>query len=111
MAIVRAVSLSATRIIFDEPTAALEHGISQVHSLIRGLRDDGITVIFISHNFEEVMGLADLVWVMRHGKAVTSRRASDTTGLEHDAIRDRRCRWLLTTRTHAARPTRGAENS
>jgi len=32
------------------------------------------------------MGLADLVWVMRHGKAVTSRRASETSGLQLVAL-------------------------
>lgn len=87
VAIVRAVGWGAKVIIFDEPTAAL--GVkesAEVHALIKGLRDEGITVIFISHNFEEVMGLADLVWVMRHGKAVTSRRCSETSGLELVAL-------------------------
>lgn len=87
VAIVRALGWGAKIIIFDEPTAAL--GVkesAEVHALIKGLRDEGITVIFISHNFEEVMGLADLIWVMRHGKAVASRWRIETTGLELVAL-------------------------
>ena len=87
VAIVRAMGWGAKTIIFDEPTAAL--GVkesAEVHTLIKGLRDEGITVIFISHNFEEVMGLADLIWVMRHGKAVASRQRTETTGLELVAL-------------------------
>ena len=83
VAICRAVAWGAKVIIFDEPTAAL--GVkesAEVHELILGLRAQGITVILISHNFEEVMGLADLVWVMRQGRAIASRRTSETTGPE-----------------------------
>ena len=83
VAICRAVGWGAKVIIFDEPTAAL--GVkesAEVHKLIASLKDQGITVILISHNFEEVMGLADLIWVMRQGKAVASRIASETTGVE-----------------------------
>ena len=87
VAIVRAVGWGAKTIIFDEPTAALGvKELAEVHTLIKGLRDEGITVIFISHNFEEVMGLADLIWVMRHGKAVASRQRTETTGLELVAL-------------------------
>lgn len=87
VAICRAVAWGAKIVIFDEPTAAL--GVkesAEVHTLIRGLREEGITVILISHNFEEVMGLADLIWVMRQGRAVASRRSSETTGLELVAL-------------------------
>ena len=81
VAISRAVGWGAQVIIFDEPTAAL--GVketAEVGHLIERLKSQGITVIIISHNFEEVLQLADLVWVMRHGKAVASRNASEVTG-------------------------------
>ena len=87
VAISRAVAWGANVVIFDEPTAAL--GVkesAEVHTLIRKLRDEGISVILISHNFEEVMGLADLIWVMRQGRAVASRRGVDTNGLELVAL-------------------------
>jgi D-xylose transport system ATP-binding protein len=83
VAICRAVAWGAGIVIFDEPTAAL--GINEsaeVHRLIKGLKAQGVTVIIISHNFEEVMDLADTVWVMRQGRAVASREISQTTGAE-----------------------------
>jgi D-xylose transport system ATP-binding protein len=83
VAICRAVSWGAKVVIFDEPTAAL--GVkesAEVHKLIKSLKDHGVTIIIISHNFEEVMDLADLIWVMRQGRAVASRKASETTGAE-----------------------------
>jgi D-xylose transport system ATP-binding protein len=87
VAISRAVGWGAKVIIFDEPTAAL--GVketAEVGHLIEKLKEQGITVIIISHNFEEVLQLADLVWVMRQGKAVTSRKVSEVTGRELVAL-------------------------
>ena len=83
VAICRAVAWGAKIVIFDEPTAALGPNESaEVHRLITQLREQGITVILISHNFEDVMGLADIIWVMRQGRAIASRKASETTGRE-----------------------------
>lgn len=87
VAISRAVGWGAQVIIFDEPTAAL--GVketAEVGHLIQRLKDQGITIIIISHNFEEVLQLADLVWVMRQGRAVTSRNVSEVTGRELVAL-------------------------
>jgi D-xylose transport system ATP-binding protein len=83
VAICRAVTWGARVIVLDEPTAAL--GVTEseeVHQLIRRLKAQGITVIFVSHNFEEIMALADHMWVMRQGTAVAGRRASETNGTE-----------------------------
>lgn len=87
VAISRAVGWGAKVIIFDEPTAAL--GVkesAEVSHLIQRLKDQGITVIIISHNFEEVLQLADLVWVMRQGSAIASRRANEVTGRDLVAL-------------------------
>jgi D-xylose transport system ATP-binding protein len=87
VAISRAVGWGAQVIIFDEPTAAL--GVkesAEVAHLIERLKSQGITVIIISHNFEEVLNLADLVWVMRHGRAIASRKASEVTGRDLVAL-------------------------
>jgi D-xylose transport system ATP-binding protein len=83
VAICRAVGWGAKLIIFDEPTAAL--GVkesAEVHALIKRLKDQGISIIIISHNFEEVMDLADLIWVMRQGRAIASRKVAETSGRE-----------------------------
>lgn len=87
VAISRAVGWGAQVIIFDEPTAAL--GVketAEVGHLIERLKTQGITVIIISHNFEEVLQLADYVQVMRHGRAVASRKASEVTGRDLVAL-------------------------
>lgn len=87
VAICRAVGWGAKLIIFDEPTAAL--GVkesAEVHSLIKRLKDQGISIIIISHNFEEVMDLADLIWVMRQGRAIASRKVGETSGRELVAL-------------------------
>ena len=87
VAICRAVGWGAKLVIFDEPTAAL--GVkesAEVHALIKRLKDQGISIIIISHNFEEVMDLADLIWVMRQGRAIASRKVAETSGRELVAL-------------------------
>jgi simple sugar transport system ATP-binding protein len=80
VAVARA-AMWATRVVFmDEPTAAL--GVVQrgrVLEVIRRIRDGGITVVLISHNMPEVLGVADRVEVLRLGRRVARYRAADTT--------------------------------
>ncbi|HEX4222679.1 MAG TPA: ATP-binding cassette domain-containing protein [Pseudonocardiaceae bacterium] len=81
IAISRAISWGSTLVIMDEPTAAL--GVREtraVEELIRRLREEGITVLLISHDFDQVMRLSDQVWVMRQGTVAGGRRTSETTG-------------------------------
>src|SRR5262249_26158080 len=62
----------AKLVILDEPTAAL--GVTQtrvVLDLIRRLRDQGIAVIVISHNLNDVQSVADRVAVLRLGQMVS----------------------------------------
>jgi simple sugar transport system ATP-binding protein len=83
IAICRAAGFSSKLVVMDEPTAAL--GVQEterVEGLIRQLRDDGRSVLLISHNFEQVMRLSDQVWVMRAGACVGGRRTAETTGEE-----------------------------
>ena len=54
----------------------------RVEELIQGLREKGMTILLISHNFDQVMRLADGVWVMRAGRTVGHRQTADTTGEE-----------------------------
>ncbi|MGO3759033.1 MAG: ATP-binding cassette domain-containing protein [Agrococcus casei] len=83
VAIARAVAWGSTLVIMDEPTAAL--GVrerTEVEQTITQLRDQGRSFILVSHSFDQVMRVADAVWVMRHGRAVAHRRIADTTGEE-----------------------------
>jgi len=87
VAICRAAGFSSTLVIMDEPTAALGvQETARVEQLITRLRDDGHAVLLVSHNFDQVMRLADQVWVMRAGRCVAGRRIAQTTGEEIVAL-------------------------
>ena len=87
VAICRAAGFSSTLVIMDEPTAALGvQETARVEALISRLRDDGHAVLLISHNFDQVLRLADQVWVMRAGRCVAGRRITQTTGAEIVAL-------------------------
>jgi len=69
--IVKALSLNADIIVMDEPTSALsERETERLFSLMRSLKEQGVTIIFISHRIEEVFAIADRVTVLRDGELV-----------------------------------------
>jgi simple sugar transport system ATP-binding protein len=85
--IARAAGRDSKIVIMDEPTAALGvQETARVEQVVRTLRDSGVAVLLISHNFDQVMRLADHVWVMRAGNAVAERRTSHTSGDELVAL-------------------------
>ncbi|MEJ2637585.1 MAG: sugar ABC transporter ATP-binding protein [Calditrichia bacterium] len=66
--IARTLSMKAEIIIMDEPTSALsEHEIDVLFGKMRDLRDQGKTLIFISHRLNEIFTIADEVVVLRDG--------------------------------------------
>ena len=73
-------ALRGTRfLIFDEPTAYLtRQETAQLFTLIRRLRGQGVTVVYISHRLEEVFELADRVSVLRDGALISTERVADT---------------------------------
>ena len=78
--ILRALSRDAQLIVMDEPSAALAaHETQQLHQIIRTLRDNGTTIVLISHFLREVLELADTVTVLRDGKVVRTAPAADET--------------------------------
>ncbi|GHD41832.1 sugar ABC transporter ATP-binding protein [Mycetocola manganoxydans] len=87
VAIARAAGWGSKIVIMDEPTAALGvQETARVENVINTLRDSGVAVLLISHNFEQVMRLSDHIWVMRAGLAVAERRSSETSGDELVAL-------------------------
>lgn len=69
--IAKALSRNVRLLILDEPTAALNEDDSEnLLNLLRGLRDEGVTCILISHKLKEVIAIADTVTVLRDGQAV-----------------------------------------
>jgi ribose transport system ATP-binding protein len=64
----------------DEPTSALQSSeIEVLFDVVRGLRGEGISVIYISHHLEEVFEICDAATVMRDGAVVGSRPIGEWT--------------------------------
>ncbi|GAB4429211.1 MAG: sugar ABC transporter ATP-binding protein [Chloroflexi bacterium OHK40] len=69
--IAKALSRNVKLLILDEPTAALnEDDSANLLDLMRGLRDQGVTCILISHKLKEVIAVADRVTVLRDGQTI-----------------------------------------
>jgi ABC-type sugar transport system ATPase subunit len=78
--VLRALQVDAKVMLFDEPTASLaEHEREAVLALMKRLREEGITVIFVSHHLEEVLEVCDDITVFRDGAVVSSRPRSEWT--------------------------------
>jgi ABC-type uncharacterized transport system ATPase subunit len=78
--ILKVLFRGAKIIILDEPTAVLVP--QEVESLFRNLselRDEGHTLIFISHKLDEVLAIADDITVLRRGTTVATVKPSDVT--------------------------------
>jgi simple sugar transport system ATP-binding protein len=82
--IARAVLKKARVIIFDEPTAALTPEEKQhFFSLLKRLKSDGTSIIFISHALEEALAASDRITVLRDGRHVVT---DDTATFDRDRI-------------------------
>ncbi|MBB5785334.1 multiple monosaccharide ABC transporter ATP-binding protein [Nonomuraea jabiensis] len=69
--IAKALSKEVKLLILDEPTAALNDDDSaHLLDLLRGLRDEGITCVIISHKLNEVTAIADSVTIIRDGQTI-----------------------------------------
>src|SRR5262249_51216551 len=78
--ILKALYRKADLLILDEPTSVLTPVETEaLFAIIRRLRADGHTVIFISHKLDEVMAISDTVTVLRGGRVVETVGRADTT--------------------------------
>jgi rhamnose transport system ATP-binding protein len=85
--IAKAISLNVRVLIMDEPTASLSaHEVEQLFKLARSLRDQGVSILFISHRMEEVFEIADRVTVFRDGRWISTLPRAEVT--RERAIRD-----------------------
>ncbi len=83
--IAKALMRDAKVIAFDEPTSSLSHKeVELLFNAIRGLRQDGRAVIYVSHRLAEVFELSDAVTVFRDGKLVATRDTLE--GVDHDFL-------------------------
>ncbi len=77
--VLKAVSVRSRLLILDEPTATLTtQETAKLFALIRKLRSDGLTVIFVSHRIEEVFQISDRIVVFRDGEKVKEFITADT---------------------------------
>jgi ABC-type sugar transport system ATPase subunit len=82
VAIARSILWRPDVVIFDEPTAALSHSAAeQVAKLIRGLADDGLGIVVVSHDIHNfVVNSTDRIEVMRLGANIASFKTGNVTG-------------------------------
>jgi len=78
--VAKALHRDARILVMDEPTSALQSSEIQVlFDVVRDLRREGISVIYISHHLEEVFEICDAATVMRDGAVVGSRPIDEWT--------------------------------
>ncbi len=81
--IAKALSLKARLIVMDEPTSSLtERETASLFDLIRSLKQQGVTIVYISHRLEEIFDIADRVTVLRDGKNVGTYPVAEATPAE-----------------------------
>jgi len=69
--IAKALSRKARVIVFDEPTAVLSMGdAKRLLNIIRGLRNEGVGIVYISHRLDEIYAIADRISVLKDGRNV-----------------------------------------
>jgi ribose transport system ATP-binding protein len=66
-------------LLMDEPTASLgEREVERLFGVIRGLRDEGIAIVYISHKLEEVFAISERITVLRDGRTVGTVATGET---------------------------------
>jgi ribose transport system ATP-binding protein len=71
VAIARAIGFDAKLVIMDEPTSSLdEREVGVLFDVIRRLKSEGVSVVFVSHKLDELYAVCDRVTIMRDGRTV-----------------------------------------
>ena len=84
--IARALYHRAKVLVLDEPSASLSDAeVTQLHAVVRQLRDAGTAIVYVSHRLREIVDLTDRVVVMRDGRVVLERPTSE---LDHRQLVD-----------------------
>jgi simple sugar transport system ATP-binding protein len=81
--LLKALYRHAQLLILDEPTAVLTpQEVQEFFAILRGMRDQGKTIVIITHKLSEVLAISDNVTVMRDGRVVGEVRTSETNAAE-----------------------------
>ena len=100
--IIKVLYRGAQILILDEPTAVLTpQEVDELFEIMRSLKDQGKTIIFITHKLQEVMAISDAVTVMRRGKVVGTVSVRDTSRQEIATMMVGRQVLFRVQRTHA----------
>lgn len=83
IAIARAISLSARILILDEPTASLDSNeVQMLFNIMRDLKEQGVSLVFITHFLDQVYAVSDRITVLRNGQLVGTRHTRDLPQIE-----------------------------
>jgi ABC-type sugar transport system ATPase subunit len=79
--IAKVLTLRQPRVlIFDEPTAALgQADVENLFEVMGRLKDQGVTILFVSHRYREVLSICEQVSVLRNGRVVAAMNCKETT--------------------------------
>jgi ABC-type sugar transport system ATPase subunit len=83
--VAKSLSFNAKLIIMDEPTSSLTDKETDIlFNIIRVLRSQGVSIIFITHRLREIFEIADEIAIMRDGEMIAVKKAGETS--ENDVI-------------------------
>jgi L-arabinose transport system ATP-binding protein len=103
--IMRAIRAGGRLIAFDEPTSSLtDDEARRLFQVVRRLRGEGVSVIYISHRLNEIVDLADRIVVLRDGRLVADRPAAGVSEAEISRLMVGRDVGMLFSHKHQARP-------
>lgn len=78
--IMRALKSGVRILALDEPTSSLtDEEVNRLFTLVRRLRDEGVAIIYVSHRIKEILRLCDQVAILRDGRLIAIRPASELT--------------------------------
>jgi hypothetical protein len=78
--IAKAISYNAKIIVLDEPTSSLmAQEVDKLFGMIRMLKREGISLVYISHKMDEIFDICDDISVLRDGNLVMTKHASETS--------------------------------
>lgn len=81
--LLKALYRHAQLLILDEPTAVLTpQEVEEFFAILKGMREQGKTIVIITHKLSEVLAISDEVTVMRDGKVVGNVQTSETNAAE-----------------------------
>ena len=78
--IAKAISKGARILVLDEPTASLSDSETvQLFAMMRQLKENGVSMVYISHRMNEILSIADRVTVLKDGEIVTTEEVANLT--------------------------------